>query len=264
MSEWRDQWQRLKRQAESSPVLDAAAEHSLIEAAQRGDRAATQQLLQSHMRLVIKIAARYARVGLVPEDLMGEGIVGLIEALQRFDVTRGARFGGYAAWWVRARISQYALAQRRAVGVPSTRNARMVIRLLARAERSLTQRLSRPPTADELAQEIGVPVDELGQVRAALYSHDVPIDQPLFEEGSSPEQLVMERERERAQQIHVQRALARLSSRERALVSEHYLMEEGGRSLGELGREQGVSRQRLGQVLSSAREKLRAQLVHVA
>jgi RNA polymerase sigma-32 factor len=264
VSECRDPWQRLKRQAESSPVLDADAEQALVEAAQRGDRAAMQQLLQSHMRLVVKIAARYARVGLSPDDLMGEGIVGLIEALRRFDIARGVRFGGYAAWWIRARVSQYALAQRRAVSVPSTRNARIVIRLLARAERSLTQRLSRAPTVEELAQEIGVPVDELGQVRAALHAHDQPIDQPLFAEADSPEQLLMEREHERVQQLHVQRALGRLSSRERALVSEHYLREEGGRSLGELGRQQGVSRQRLGQVLSSAREKLKAQLVHVA
>lgn len=264
MNERRGPWQRLKRQAESSAVLDAAHEQQLIEAAQRDDRGAMQQLIDSHMRLVVKIAARYERAGLSPDDLVGEGVVGLIEALQRFDAARGARFGGYAAWWIRARVSQFAFAQRRAVGVPSTRNARIVIRLLAKAERSLTQRLLRAPSAEELAQEIGVPVEELGQVRAALYTHDLPIDQPLGVDGASPEQLVMEREQALAQQRQVKRALGQLSQRERALVHEHYLMEEGARSLGQLGRELGVSRQRLGQVLSGAREKLKAELVHVA
>jgi RNA polymerase sigma factor (sigma-70 family) len=184
--------------------------------------------------------------------------------LQRFDPARGVRFGGYAAWWVRARVSHFALAQRRAVGIPSTRNARVVIRFLARAERTLTQRLGRIPSLDELAHEIGVPADELGQVQVALQSHDVSLELPLSEDVGSPEQLVIDREREHAQQTQVHTALKRLSTRERALVHEHYLQEEGARSLGQLGREYGVSRQRLGQVLSSAREKLKAQLERVA
>ncbi|HEX6243513.1 MAG TPA: sigma-70 family RNA polymerase sigma factor [Polyangiales bacterium] len=264
MSGHREVWQRLKRQAEQSPVLEADDEQLLLQAARAGDGWATQQLVHSHMRLVIKISVRYARAGLAPEDLVGEGVVGLIEALSRFDLSRGVRFGGYAAWWVRARVSHFALAQRRAVGIPSTRNARVVIRFLARAERSLTQRLARPPTQDELAHEIGVPADELAQVQAALHSHDLPLDLPLSEDVESPEQQVMEREHEQEQHALVQEALGRLSSRERALVHEHYLQEEGGRSLGALGREYGVSRQRLGQVLSNARQKLKAQLERVA
>jgi RNA polymerase sigma factor (sigma-70 family) len=244
--------------------LEAPREQLLLEAARAGDRWAVQQLVHSHMRLVIKIAARYARAGLAPEDLVGEGVVGLIEALQRFDPARGVRFGGYAAWWIRARVSHFALAQRRAVGIPSTRNARVVIRFLARAERTLTQRYGRAPSLDELAHEIGVPTDELAQVQAALHSHDVPLELPLSLDMESPEQLVMERERAEVRQELVHKALERLSVRERALVHEHYLQEDGARSLGQLGREYGVSRQRLGQVLSNAREKLKAQLERVA
>jgi RNA polymerase sigma-32 factor len=148
--------------------------------------------------------------------------------------------------------------------VPSTRNARFVLRDFQKAEHRLSQRLLRAPSHDELAEEIGVPEDELGQVRAALQAPDLSLENPhVVDHGESPEQLVLERQEELQRKERVRLALALLSAREQAVVSEQYLIEDG-RSLSELGEAFGVSRQRLGQVLCDARAKLKIELGHVA
>lgn len=264
MREHRSEWQRLRQLAESAPILDAALERQLLEEATQGEPRATKQIVQSHMRLVLKIAARYQRGGLCADDLVSEGVLGLMEALRRFDLTRGVRFAGYASWWIRARVSQYAFANRRAVGVPSTRSARSVIRELRRAEHRLSQRFLRTPTEEELARELGVSPQDVGQVSTALSTRDLPLDQPhVADEAETPEQMLAQRQQDLLQRVRVQEALRLLSVRERALVNEQYLAEEG-RSLAQLGQAFGVSRQRLGQVLSSARDKLKAELVNVA
>jgi DNA-directed RNA polymerase sigma subunit (sigma70/sigma32) len=108
-----------RSRASQAPLLDAARERMLLVAALRGDERATSELVQSHIKLVTKIAARYRRVGLIWEDLMSEGVLGLMEALRRFDVSQEARFATYACWWIRARIGQYALAHQRLVRIPS-------------------------------------------------------------------------------------------------------------------------------------------------
>jgi RNA polymerase sigma-32 factor len=244
--------------------LDPQEERELLRAARAGNALATKRIVQSHLRLILKIAARYVRCGLSLEDLASEGTVGLLEALRRFDPAHNVRFAGYAAWWIRARISQYGLANRRLVGVPSTRNARSVLRHLQKAERSLSQRLLRSPSSVELAQEIGVSEEELGQVRVALQVSDLALDHPHgVDQTASPEQLVLERQEAQLRREHVSLALGLLSARERTVVGEQYLVEDG-RSLSELSDTFGVSRQRLSQVLCHAREKLRGELVHVA
>ena len=264
MRELQVEWRRLRGLAESAPILELDEERELLAAALSGDAQASKRIVLSHWRLVCKIAARYERRGLSAEDLVSEGTVGLLEALRRFDPARGVRFAGYAAWWIRARISQYALANRRVVGMPSTRNARFVLRDFQKAEHRLAQRLLRAPSHNELAEEIGVPEDELGQVRAALQGPDLSLEGPhVVDQGESPEQLVLERQEERRRQERVRMAVGLLSDREQVVVSEQYLIEDG-RSLSELGDAFGVSRQRLGQVLCNARAKLKVELVHVA
>jgi RNA polymerase sigma-32 factor len=259
----RAEWQRISQRTAPQPVLSAEDECMLLDAALCGDRAATQRIVQSHLRLVWKIASRYERASLAVEDLVSEGVVGLLEALRRFDRARGVRFAAYASWWIRARISQYALANRRAVGVPDTRNARSILREFHEAERRLAQRLSRAPSREELAQEIGVPAGDIGDVRVALNTPDLALDQPLAADCATPEELVLQKHEELCRSAYVRAALDGLSARERTLVSEQYLAEEG-RSLSQLGAHFGVSRQRLGQVLSNAREKLKLELIHVA
>jgi RNA polymerase sigma-32 factor len=251
-------------------LLDAASERDLLSAALRGDARAASELVQSHIRLVMKIAARYRRSNLPWEDLVSEGVLGLLEAMRRFDLAQDTRFAAYACWWIRARVGQYALANRRLVRVPGTRAARSVARGLRRTEHQLSQRLARPPTLNELATELGVSVADVAEVRAALGSSDLSLTMgegctgiELAAECESPEQAVERSQHERTRERCIRVALAKLSSRERQIVREQYF-EEHGRSLSELGLAYGVSRQRVGQLLSNARGKLKQELTRVA
>jgi RNA polymerase sigma-32 factor len=263
-------FRQYRLRAKESPLLGAESERELLCRARKGDQTAVARIVESHMRLVVQIASAYAREGLSAHDLVGEGTLGLMEAVRRFDVTRDTRFASYAAWWVRACVRRYALDNRRIVGVPSTRGARIARSRLRGAERSLTQRLGRPPTRAELAQNLGVSEQDVELVEVALSSRDVSLTAPddaACEDVScydyDPEQAVAEAEARQRTESAVRDALAHLSDRELALVREQFF-EDDGRSLADLGRALGVSRQRAGQILAAARGKLRAELTQVA
>jgi RNA polymerase sigma-32 factor len=253
-----------------TPLLDAVRERTLLVAALRGDTQAASELVQSHTRLVVKIAKRYRRGNLAWEDLVSEGVLGLLEAIRRFDLSQQTRFAAYACWWIRARIGQYALANRRLVRPPTTRAARATARGLRRTEQRLSQCLARPPTLSELATELGVSVVDVADVRTALGSSDLSLTTgegyagvELATESESPEQALERSQYELARQRRVGEALAKLSPRERQVIREQYF-EEQGRSLSQLGLDYGVSRQRVGQLLTNARGKLKQELVQVA
>jgi RNA polymerase sigma-32 factor len=253
-----------------TPLLDAARERTLLVAATRGDTQAACELVQSHTRLVMKIAKRYRRGNLAWEDLVSEGVLGLLEAIRRFDLSQQTRFAAYACWWIRARIGQYALENRRLVRIPTTRAARSVARGLGRTEQRLSQRLARPPTSSELASELGVSSADVTEVRTALGGADLSLTTgegyagvELAVECESPEQALERSQYELARERRVCEALTKLSPRERQVVREQYF-EEHGRSLSQLGLDYGVSRQRVGQLLTNARGKLRQELVQVA
>jgi RNA polymerase sigma-32 factor len=261
---------RLSKRTTEPPLLDAAREKALLSAALQGDASAASELVQSHTRLVMKIAARYRRASLSWEDLVSEGVLGLMEAMRRFDVSQDTRFAAYACWWIRARIGQYALDNRRLVRVPSTRNARSVARRLHRTEHRLSQRLARAPTVQELAAELGVSASEVAEVRCALGSSDLsltPVEDQvgvqLIAESESPEQTIERRQQELDRRRCVREALDKLSTRERQVIREQYF-EEQGQTLSQLGAAYGVSRQRVGQLLCNARGKLKQDLEQVA
>ena len=270
MRETHVDWGYYRHQAREKPLLDAAREHELLCRAQRGDARATTELVESHMRLVVQIASRYSREGLSTHDLVGEGVLGLMEAVRRFDISRETRFASYAAWWVRACVRRFALANRRIVGVPSTRGARIARAKLRTVERALSQRLGRRPSRGELAGELHVSEQDVELVEAALSSRDVSLTAEddgtalaLPDETTNPEHEFAEAEHMSYCARTVADALTTLSDRERTVVHEQFF-EEDGKSLSDLGRDLGVSRQRAGQILAVARGKLRAGLVAVA
>jgi RNA polymerase sigma-32 factor len=255
-------WERYRSQALQQPLLDAERERHLLERAKQGGREAAAELVASHMRLVVHVASTYARDGLNVHDLVGEGVVGLMEAVQRFDLDRDVRFASYATWWVRSRVRAHALANRRIVGMPDTRNARVVRSRMRASERRLTQQLGRRPSRLELAQELGVSEQDVELVDAALSARDVPVLPASFEpcdDTEGPEQTVARAESEAQRSLLLTRALATLSVRERDVVCAQLGTEESP-SLSQLGRSLGISRQRAGQILAGAREKLRAEL----
>jgi RNA polymerase sigma-32 factor len=265
-------WGRYRHKAREKPLLSAELERALLERAQVGDQRAVHQLVDSHMRLVVQVASRYAREGLSAHDLVSEGVLGLMEAVRRFDLAHDARFASYSAWWVRACVRRYALANRRIVGGPSTRGARIARARLRQTERMLAQRYGRRPTRGELAEQLGVAEHDVELVEASLSSRDVSLttDDPagggtleLSDETASPEQAVAEAEHQAACEGSIKCALTGLSERERAVVHEQFFREDG-KSLADVGRALGVSRQRAGQILAGARDKLRARLEAVA
>lgn len=269
MAERIAEWTRYRMAAKNRPLLPAGAERTLLEQARAGCPKATRALVESHMRLVVQTASGYARDGLSVHDLMAEGTLGLMEAIRRFDLTRDSRFASYATWWVRACIRRHALCNRRIVGMPDSRGARLARARLRGTERRLTQELGRKPSYRELASALGVSEDDVVLVDTALSSRDVPIllgEVDTFEprcDSFDPEQAVAEAEAHEKRTRTVQSALDALSERERALVCDH-LYREDAKSLAELGRMLGVSRQRAGQILEGARQKLRAELQQVA
>ncbi len=258
---------RVRAQAAAAPMLEAEEERAAIRRFQAGERAALDRVVRAHLRLVLSIVERYAHHGVPMEDLIGEGIVGLMEAARRFEDEKGTRFGTYAAWWVRAYVRRYALQNRRIVATPSTRAARRVLWGMRRAEREIAQREGRTATREEVARRLGVAPEDVEMVVAAMGGADVPIgvqvDGRGFEpaaECPSPEDCAVERERQERLSVRVAEAIARLDRREREIVQRRLLQDEGV-SLAALGAVFGVSRERVRQLQRRAESKLRSALL---
>jgi len=246
------------------PMLERNPEKDLIERAQRGDRTARDRLVVSHLRLVASIARRSSRRGTSLEDAMHEGVLGLIEALERFDVERDNRFSTYASYWIRDRIARYARESRQMVRAPSTRAGRTVLRGHGRATRALESKLGRSPTREELAAHLDVEEADVAACEASLGHSDVALD--AFEPGDSrshvrwngatPEDSYADAEVDQLEKQRIGRALASLGVRERLIVERRFLDDEET-SLAELGATLGISRERARQLQEGARTKLR-------
>ena len=141
------------REISRVPLLTAAEEVSLAKAIERGDQRARRRLIESNLRLVVSIARRYSGRGLSFLDLIQEGNLGLMKAVERYDWRLGHRFSTYATWWIRQSVTRALADQGRTIRVP----AQVVdtINRMARVERQLSQKLGRAPTIEELAVEMG-------------------------------------------------------------------------------------------------------------
>jgi len=222
------------------------------------------------MPLVYGLVSRYRRRGDNTDDLVAEGRLGLVEAADRFDASRGVRFATYASWWVRAFVRRHALRNMRIVGAPSTRVGRRLVASLPAAFRKLSQTLGRDPSRDELAQELGVDAEEVATVMAAFRARDVALDHTLETRSPAlrtstpdPEMQLADRERRDRVSRRVREALTGLTPRERLIVEGRLLGDERT-TLASLGDELGVSRERVRQLEKRACDKLRNALRDVA
>ncbi|MBX3269400.1 MAG: sigma-70 family RNA polymerase sigma factor [Sandaracinaceae bacterium] len=264
----RDSLQQLRQAASAAPMLDLDTERELLRRIQEnGDPRALDALLVSHVRLVLSIAQKYRRHGLPVDDLVAEGNLGLVEAARRFDRARGTRFSTYAAWWVRALIRRYTIANRRIVGAPSTRAARRLLSNLRETQRRLAAELGRAATREEIARALDVSVEDVATVDAALSGRDVslaPTPEGLVIElacdRASPEETAAAAELRAHNERSVHDALERLERRER-LIIERRLLDDDRETLADIGAELGLSRERVRQLELRARQKLRAALL---
>jgi RNA polymerase primary sigma factor len=249
-----DALQLFLREAGRHQLLTAPQEVELAKKIERGDMQAKQQMIQSNLRLVVSIAKNYRNQGLPFLDLIQEGTLGLIRAVEKFDWRRGFKFSTYATWWIRQAVARALADKARTIRMP----VHIVERLqkMNRAERTLWTQLGREPTLEEIADEASLPLQQALEVRAAARA-STSLDQPVGEtedavfgdfvagDGPLPEEQVELSLRSQA----LKEALAALSERERHVVVLRYgLADAEPKTLEEIGRRLGLTRERVRQI----------------
>ena len=244
------------------PLLTAAEEVELSKRVERGDMQAKERMINSNLRLVVSLAKKYQGHDLPLLDLIQEGILGLIRAVEKFDWRKGYKFSTYATFWIRQAIQRGVANKARTIRIPVHIGQRE--RKIARVERELSTKLGRPPTDDELAKATELPIDQIEEVREAARTI-TSLDRPVGEEGeSSLGDLLPSDAPEPEDEVSVslrkqtlQRALDQLPDRERDVVKLRYgINGDDPTPLRETGRRLGISPERVRQIESRALEHL--------
>jgi RNA polymerase primary sigma factor len=257
-----DALQLFLRETGRHPLLTAPQEVELAKKIERGDMEAKQHMIQSNLRLVVSIAKNYRNQGLPFLDLIQEGTLGLIRAVEKFDWRRGFKFSTYATWWIRQAVARALADKARTIRMP----VHIVERLqkMNRAERHLWTQLGREPSLEEIAEEASLPLQQAREVRAAARAA-TSLDQPVGDhddavlgdfvagEGLLPEEQVELSLRSQA----LAAALQALGAREReVLVLRYGLADHEPKTLEEIGRRLGLTRERVRQIEVEALRRL--------
>jgi RNA polymerase primary sigma factor len=245
-------------------LLTAAQEVELAKKIERGDLLAKQRMIQSNLRLVVSIAKNYRNQGLPFLDLIQEGTLGLIRAVEKFDWRRGYKFSTYATWWIRQAVARALADKARTIRMPVHIVERM--QKMHRAERLLWTQLGREPTLEEIADEAGLPLQQAREVKAAARA-STSLDQPVGDQddavlgdfvpgdGPLPEDQVAESLRSQT----LATALGALADRERQVIVLRYGLEDADpKTLEEIGKRLGLTRERVRQIEVEALRRLAA------
>jgi RNA polymerase primary sigma factor len=257
-----DALQLFLREAGRHPLLTAAQEVELAKKIERGDMSSKQRMIQSNLRLVVSIAKNYRNQGLPFLDLIQEGTLGLIRAVEKFDWRRGYKFSTYATWWIRQAVARALADKARTIRMP----VHIVERLqkMNRAERHLWAQLGREPTLEEVADEANLPLQQAKEVKAAARasaSLDAPVgdtdDAVLgdFVPGDGP--LPDEQVEDSLRSQTLATALRALPERHRIVVILRYGLDDADpKTLEEIGRRLGLTRERVRQIEVEALKRL--------
>jgi len=253
---------------EKYPLIeDPEEERELARRARAGDREAAERLVTANLRFVISYVKKYQGRGLGLAELVCVGNEGLLKAVKKFDPDKGVKFISYAVWWIRQTVLQALAEQTRSVRIPLNQNSNLV--KLARTETALTQLLGRSPTDQEIADEMGEPVETiraLRRVAASELSLDAPVDRGDRDSASFGERFagVESEDIEEAVEAQARREFLDkmfqkyLTERERKILYLYYGLDDGEeRTLEEIGSLLGVTRERIRQIRNRAFEKLR-------
>ncbi len=246
------------------PLLSAEEEIELALRMEQGDEEAKKKLAEANLRLVVSIAKRYVGRGMLFLDLIQEGNLGLIKAVEKFDYRKGFKFSTYATWWIRQAITRAIADQARTIRIP----VHMVetINKLIRVSRQLLQELGREPTPEEIAEEMKMPVERVREI-LKISQEPVSLETPIGEEEDSHLGDFIQDDnvpvpvdaaaytllREQLEEV-----LDTLTDREKKVLSLRFGLEDGrGRTLEEVGKEFNVTRERIRQIEAKALRKLR-------
>ncbi len=252
------------------PLADAEKEQRLARKYRRtGDHRVAQQLVASNLRFVVKVASEYRGYGLPSADLVQEGNLGLMRAVEKFDPSRGVRLISYAVWWIRAYIQDFILRSWSLVKIGTTQVQRRLFFSLARAKREL-ERLSGPDGHEdrigELARQLNAKPREIVEMEQRMSGRDHSLDAPIEDGGRTPLDMAPSSEEpadEKAANAQsakllaaqVADAMARLDSRERFII-ERRVLDESPMTFRDLGEHFGISRERARQLELRAKDKL--------
>ncbi len=252
------------REIGNIPLLTGDQEVMLAKKIERGDKVAKKRLADSNLRLVVSIAKKYVGRGLTLLDLIQEGNVGLLRAVEKFNFRKGFKFSTYATWWIRQAITRAIADQARTIRIP----VHMVelINKLVRMQRQLVQDLGRAPLPEEIAVEMELPIEKVEHI-LKISQDTVSLESPVGEEEDSTlGDFIQDKDSLSPEEStifellkgHLGESLENLSPREQKILKMRFGLEDGRtHTLEEVGKEFGVTRERIRQIEAKSLEKLR-------
>jgi len=256
------------REISKTPLLTIEEENALAERIRMGDLEAREHMIKANLRLVVKIAHDYSGYGLSLSDLVSEGNIGLMNAVERFDPEKGCKLSTYGTWWIKQSIKRALASQSKTIRLP----IHMVDKIarMRRISTILTEALGRPPSDEELADELGLPRQKIAMLKQAAQrptSLDAPVNEgeelqygDIISDEAATDPYEMLSDKNLRGEIDA--LLSLLNERERRIIDERFGL-NGLKPLilEEVGREFGVSRERIRQVQNTALAKMRAALL---
>jgi RNA polymerase primary sigma factor len=253
------------KQLRKTPLLTAKEEQQLSRRIKKGDQRSRQKMIRANLRLVVNIAKRYKHLGLPLMDMIEEGNIGLMKAVDKFNPRKGYRFSTYAAWWIRQSIIRAISEQVKIIRTPAYLNE-LLVRWKKTAER-LSQKLRRQPTNKEIAKKMKISKDRTTQVVNWLSTQTSSLDAPIGDDGSTQVADLVEDEEAKSPDTDIKRLMMRenienllegMPKRERQVLDMRFGLFDGRTyTLAEVAKKIGVSRERIRQIEERALKKLK-------